>query len=227
MNIPIYILLFFIYSFVGWIIEEIDILIETKELTYRGFLVGPICPIYGFSALIMILLLGEFKDDLFVLFCSSLVVCTVVEYLTSVIMEKIFNVRWWDYSHMKFNINGRVALRNSLFFGLMGVLLVYYINPLLVSLLSSINPNIVSKVAYLLLGIVIMDFIVSFNVLLNLKHMLVLESISVKSKMSKMLRKDNTVEINKAVREKLGSISVFYKKILTSFPGSRFIKRNK
>ena len=68
MNIPIYILLFFIYSFVGWIIEEIDILIETKELTYRGFLVGPICPIYGFSALIMILLLGEFKDDLFVLF---------------------------------------------------------------------------------------------------------------------------------------------------------------
>ena len=222
--IPYYILTFFIYSFIGWIIEEIDILIETKELTYRGFLVGPICPIYGFSSLIMILLLSIFKDNIILLFLSSFIICTLVEYLTSYVMEKMFNVRWWDYSRMKFNINGRVALRNSIFFGIMGVLLVYYINPFLLDLLTRVDYNIISKVAYILFGVCIMDFIVSFNILLNLKKMLILESISVKSKVGNLFKKDNTVEISKAVRDKLSGVSVFYKKVLKSFPGSRLIK---
>ena len=225
--IPYYIILFFIYSFIGWIIEEIDILIETKELTYRGFLVGPICPIYGFSSLIMVLLLSVFKDNIFFLFISSFIICTLVEYLTSLVMEKMFNVRWWDYSHMKFNINGRIALRNSIFFGIMGVLLVYFINPFLLNLLIGFDSRLIFRIAYLLLGLCIMDFIVSFNVLLNLKKMLVLENISVKSKVSNIFRKDNTVEISKAVREKLSSISVFYRKVLKSFPKSKMIKHRK
>lgn len=225
MNIVIYASLFFIYSFIGWIIEEIDILVETKKLTYRGFLVGPICPIYGVSALIMAFLLNGFKDNIILLFFSSFVICTVVEYLTSYVMEKMFHVRWWDYTYMKFNINGRVALRNSIFFGIMGVLLVYYVNPFFLDLLSKIDYNILSKVSYILIGIVIMDFIVSFNVLLNLKKMLVLENISIKGKVGNIFNRDNTVEISRAVRNKLGSISVFYKKILESFPKSKIIKR--
>ena len=225
--IPYYILLFFIYSFIGWVIEEIDILIETKELTYRGFLVGPICPIYGFSSLIMILLLSVFKENIIILFISSFIICTLVEYLTSYVMEKMFNVRWWDYSHMKFNINGRVALRNSVLFGIMGVLLVYLVNPFLLDILTLVDYGIISKFAYILLGICIMDFIVSFNVLLNLKKMLILESISVKSKVGSLFRKDNTLEISKAVREKLGGVSVFYKKVLKSFPGSKLIGKIK
>ena len=225
--IPYYILLFFIYSFIGWTIEEIDILVETKELTYRGFLVGPICPIYGFSSLIMILLLSVFKDNIILLFLSSFIICTFVEYLTSYVMEKMFNVRWWDYSQMKFNINGRVALRNSLFFGIMGVLLVYYINPFLLDLLTKVDFNIISKVSYILFGVCVMDFIVSFNILLNLKKMLILESISVKSKVGNLFKKDSTVEISKAVRDKLSGVSVFYRKVLKSFPGSRLIKSMK
>lgn len=227
MNIQIVIALFFIYSFIGWIIEEIDILVETKELTYRGFLISPICPIYGFSAIIMVYVLGGFANNLFILFSSSLIICSFVEYMTSLIMEKIFNVRWWDYSHMKFNINGRIALRNSLFFGLMGVLLVYYVNPFFVGLLSKVDLSILTRIDYLLVGLLIMDFIISCMILFGLKKMLVLEQISIKSKISNLVRKDNTVEIGKAVREKIGSLSVFYKRILKGFPKLKIIRKRK
>jgi len=218
MDLNTIVMLFFIYSFIGWIVEEIDILIETKKLTYRGFLVGPICPIYGVGSLLMVLTLSEYVGSPFIIFCASFIMCSFVEYMTSLILEKIFHVRWWDYSHMRFNIEGRIALRNSVLFGIAGILLVYHINPFLLNIISSINESLFIKIEFGLIGLFVMDLIVSLCILFNLKKMLVLEQLTLRGRISNMINKDNTVEISKAVRDKISSASIFHSKILRSFP---------
>ena len=125
----LYFALFLIYSFLGWVIEVASCSKIQKKFVDRGFLIGPYCPIYGTAALIIILLLKKYENDLAVLFVMSIVVCSVIEYVTSYIMEKLFKTRWWNYSDKPFNINGRICLSNSFLFGFLGVLLVYFINP--------------------------------------------------------------------------------------------------
>ena len=107
-----YFLLFIIYSFLGWCIESIYCMIEQRKVVSRGFLIGPYCPIYGWGALIMIFTLQRYLNDPIVLFVMGALVASVIEYITSLVMEKIFHARWWDYSHMKFNVNGRICLTN-------------------------------------------------------------------------------------------------------------------
>ena len=99
--------LFIIYSFIGWTIEMVACAIANKKIVNRGFLVGPYCPIYGFSSLIMIGVLQKYLNDAFVLFIMAIFICTFTEYITSYIMEKIFHARWWDYTNIPFNLNGR------------------------------------------------------------------------------------------------------------------------
>ena len=123
LNIKIYFLLFLTYSIFGWIMEMIVTLITDKEIVNRGFLIGPYCPIYGTCSILMILLLNRITDSI-LLFVLSIIICSVGEYLTSYLMEKIFKARWWDYSRMKFNLNGRICLRNCLFFGILGFLMI-------------------------------------------------------------------------------------------------------
>ena len=119
-------IIFMFYSFVGWIIESAYVYYCTKKIMNRGFLIGPCCPIYGFGCLIFILILPKYLDDPIVLFVLAATICSVLEYITSWIMEKLFKARWWDYSNKKFNINGRICLENAMGFGL-GALLVMYI----------------------------------------------------------------------------------------------------
>lgn len=122
-------LLFFIYSFLGYIVESTSVsMIEKKVVWNRGFLVGPYIPIFGTGAMIMVLTLQKYKDEVVALFIMSMVVCLTIEYLCSLIAEKLFNLRWWNYSDKLFNINGRICLQNGILFGLAGVLVVKYVN---------------------------------------------------------------------------------------------------
>ena len=121
-----YFLYFIIYSFIGWLMEVICKLFEYKRFINRGFLIGPICPIYGFGVLFIILLIGNDRNDILSVFLKAILICSVLEYLTSYFMEKLFKARWWDYSDKKFNIAGRICLENALSFGI-GALAVIYI----------------------------------------------------------------------------------------------------
>ena len=109
-----YFLYFIIYSFLGWTMEVICKLVELKKFVNRGFLIGPICPIYGYGVLAIVLIIGSFKGDLLAVFLKSILVCSILEYLTSYLMEKIFKARWWDYSNKKFNLNGRICLETKI-----------------------------------------------------------------------------------------------------------------
>lgn len=127
---------FVLYSFLGWMCETIYCSIDDKKFVNRGFLNGPFCPIYGTGALLVIDIFMKYKDDLLVLFILSVVITSIVEYITSYLLEKIFNLQLWDYSTYSFNLNGRVCLKNSLLFGVLSILAVEVIHPAVEGFLS-------------------------------------------------------------------------------------------
>ena len=132
-DVRVYFLLFMIYAMSGWLMEVICKLIQYKRFINRGFLIGPYCPIYGYGALLITFLLRKYTDDPIILFFMAIIICGVLEYLTSYFMEKIFKARWWDYSQKKFNINGRVCLNTIIPFGILGIFIMYVSNPFLLS----------------------------------------------------------------------------------------------
>ena len=110
-------LYFFFYSFVGWIWESSYVSILTKRLTNRGFLTGPMLPIYGSGAVVMLCATYPVQSSDIGIFLLGLIVATILEYVTGVVMETLFQVRYWDYSDKKFNIQGHICLSSSLAWG--------------------------------------------------------------------------------------------------------------
>ncbi len=214
-DIMFYLLLFIIYSFIGWVIEVIYVYYDEDKLVNRGFLIGPCCPIYGVSSILMIFLLDKYKPNLEVLFVMAVLICTITEYLTSLIMEKLFNTRWWDYSKQKFNLNGRICLKTSIAFGLLGVLLIYVINPFISSLLLKFNPIVLIVVSSIFLIVFLIDLCISFNIISKLELNQVL------------LKIDNTDTISRKVREKIASKSILMKRLINAFPGFKITNINK
>lgn len=122
-------LCFALYSFLGWCCECLYCFACDKKWVNRGFLNGPVCPIYGFGATIVVVLLAPFRHRLPLLFLAGMALTSALEYFTSWLMEKLFRTRWWDYSTYPCNIRGRVCLRNSLLFGLLSVVAMELVNP--------------------------------------------------------------------------------------------------
>ena len=201
-----YFSLFIIISFLGWICEIIYIFIETKKISNRGFLIGPYCPIYGAVTVLMFILLKKYQDDLLVLFVLSSIICTIAEYITSYVMEKIFKTRWWDYSHMKFNLNGRVCLLNSILFGFGAIILFKIILPFIVPLLYKIPNNIFFFISGALLSIFVLDLCISCNIIFKFKD--TVENI----------QKDYTGEISEKVRKVVMEKSYLLRRLVLAFP---------
>jgi uncharacterized membrane protein len=103
-----------------------------KRFVNRGFLAGPFCPIYGFGALLVICLLQPVAASVPVVFLSGLMVTSVLEYFVGWLLETIFSTKWWNYENQKFNLNGRVCLKNSVMFGLLCVVLIKILHPTMV-----------------------------------------------------------------------------------------------
>lgn len=130
-----------IYSFFGWVYESILCSITSGSLVNRGFLNGPVCPVYGFGALVVVLAFWwEPGIRVWNLFFSSMVLTCTLEYLTSWAMEKLFHARWWDYSQYRFNINGRVCLLGAVAFGAFSVLLIKVVHPRVSAFVDGFSP---------------------------------------------------------------------------------------
>ena len=201
-----YFMLFIIYSFIGWSIEVVGKLIEKHKFINRGFLVGPICPIYGWGCIAIILLLSKYISSPIVLFLMAIIICSLLEYFTSYFMEKIFHVRWWDYTRRKYNINGRICAETMIPFVLLGCLVVYIVNPIFTGLLNKIPVNILNILAIIIFTIYVIDNIVSLSVMFGFKWTL------------KTAEKDGTEEITKKVREVLLKRNLLYKRLVNAFP---------
>ena len=151
-TIEIYFLLFISYAFLGWCMEVTCKFIQYKKFINRGFLIGPYCPIYGWGALAITILLKRYMEDPLVLFVMSTIICSIIEYLTSYFMEKKYHARWWDYSNKKFNINGRICLETLIPFGILGVAIMYGTNPILFKSYNQI-PQLVINILTVILFI--------------------------------------------------------------------------
>lgn len=208
-DLKVLFLLFIIYSVTGWIIEVIATYPDTKCFVNRGFLIGPYCPIYGNCAIAMILLLHNVTNPI-LLFILSIIICSAGEYVTSYVMEKLFHARWWDYTKNKFNINGRICLINSLAFGVLGFLLIKFVNPFVVGLITKLSPSMMNILFYTILILFLIDNVISFKVIFKIKNMSV-----------KYVHLDNTKEITEKVK-KILSDNVLAKRVFKAFPNIRF-----
>lgn len=208
-NICYYFLEFISFSFVGWCVETVACSItEKKPVLNRGFLIGPYCPIYGSGALLALLLLEKYYHDPIALFILAVVGASVLEYVTSYIMEKLFNARWWDYSHMKYNINGRICLQNAFLFGIMGLIFIYFVNPFYEFLLGKFSPLALEIVSCSLFVVFFVDTIVSFHVISRLK-------------INTKILKDSSAEISEQVKQELRKERLLKKRLLNAFPGMK------
>ena len=172
MNLYKLFLLFLIYAILGWIIEVANSLIVHKKFVNRGFLIGPYCPIYGWGSIFMILFIKN-TGDIIGTFLKIVFICAVLEYTTSYIIEKLFKTRWWDYSKNKYNINGRICLETMFLFGIGGCILLYLVNPFIISIYQMIPNLLMTIITFTLFIIFVSDMIVSFNIINGLKNTLI------------------------------------------------------
>lgn len=212
----IYFALFMIYAVAGWIMEVTLFLCQEKKFINRGFLIGPYCPIYGVCCLLMIATFQQYSHSPLTLFVMAAVLCTVVEYLTSVVMEKLFDTRWWDYSQVPFNINGRVCLHNSVIFGVLGFILVYSVNPILEQALRSIPSDILLGFSLASFVLFLADNITSFNLMARMKWTA-----------HSIVNKESTEEITEKLKEFLRNKSIFSRRLLYAFPDFRSLIKEK
>ena len=141
--------------------------IEAKKIINRGFMIGPYCPIYGWGALAITILLKRYIDDWIVLLFMSIITCGILEYATSYVMEKLFHARWWDYSRRKYNINGRVCLETLIPFGILGLTIMYITNPFILSILEKVPQNVLNIIAIVLFIIFTIDGAISLKIVSN------------------------------------------------------------
>lgn len=162
-----FIIYFIVYSFAGWVLESVSKTIEQKKWVNSGFLNGPFCPIYGFGALIMLVGLNFLKEKPILLFIAAFVLLSIWEYLVGLFLEKVFKTKYWDYSHLKFNIQGRVCLKNSIFWGVLGVLFICYIHPLVETYIKKIPINILFYSGLIIVILMLVDLVISIIAVTN------------------------------------------------------------
>lgn len=221
-TICIYILFFFVYSFLGWCLEVICKLITEKRFINRGILIGPICPIYGYGVLIMTLFFRKYLNDPITLFILIIVSCSILEYFTSYFLEKVYHTHWWDYSTKKFNINGRICLETMIPFGILGLLMMNYMNPIVFNLLNILPNYLIYILSTILLITYIIDNIISCKIIYNIQKL----SKEIQSK--QIIKKDDTERITRLVRKQIEkSMKLLDRRLIHAFPHLEMLKFKK
>lgn len=180
---------FIIYSFLGWVLESIFRSFCEKKIINTGFLIGPICPIYGCGAIIMILFLKNFSNSKILLFIMSIIFLSLWEYIVGVILEKLFKTKYWDYSDHKFNYKGRICLTNSIAWGFLGVLFIDFIHTGIINLLKNVDVLYLKIIVPILLILILTDAIISIVKTKNIKGTL-----------------EKVEKLNEQIKEKLAEI---------------------
>lgn len=164
---------FLVYCFFGWIIESTYVSVKTKKLTNRGFLRGPVIPIYGCGAMMMVFCAAPFTKWPVAVFFAGLLGCSVLEYCTGMIMEAIFKVRYWDYSNTKGNINGYVCWWASLSWGFLTLGMNYFVHKHVAALSNLLSPLALRIITSLGAGLFIIDLTLSVKAALDLRNLIV------------------------------------------------------
>ena len=203
------VLLFFVYSFIGWCIEVTLKYFQFRRFINRGFLTGPILPIYGAGAVLITLAVGDisrFEYAVGTTFAISFILCGALEYGTSWVLEKRFHARWWDYSQKPMNLHGRIWIGNLVLFGLGGVAIVHAVNPVLYGLLAAIPRTAQELLSAGLLAVFSADAAMSHFIMKLVKAGI------------EGSEADDTEQINAEIRLLLSDRSVFHRRFADAYP---------
>lgn len=172
-TVKLYTLYFFFYSAAGWLVESCYCSVPARKWINRGFLTGPLCPIYGTGAVVLVLFLGPIMERAIyipgierqisitpaIVFLCGIVLCDIVEFITSVLLEKLFHARWWDYSEKPFNIQGRICLGHSFYWGIGSMVFLYLIHPFVSGVIDKIPRDNIHLILGAALGIFLVDLL--------------------------------------------------------------------
>lgn len=172
-NVWQWFLFFYIYCFFGWIWETCYVSIRQRKFENRGFMNGPFLPIYGFGAMAILLAAIPVRQIPPLVFILGLISSTVLELLTGMGMQKLFHVRYWDYSRNKFNYKGHICLKSSLAWGAFSLLMIYGIHKPVENLVMSLHQQFGSFITFILTMVVAADFSTSFKTAMELKNILI------------------------------------------------------
>lgn len=154
------IIYFFIYSFIGWLMEVVFAMFVERQFVNRGFLFGPICPIYGYGAILLIISLRKMKNNKISKFFVSAISFSIFEYIVSFLLELFFNQRWWDYSNDILNIKGRVSIIYSIVWGMLAILFIDKLHPWVKKKLDKIINKIGKKIRIIILILMINIYVI-------------------------------------------------------------------
>ena len=161
--------LFFIYSFAGWCMEVCYAALRRKKFVNRGFINSPVCPIYGFSAVLFAVFLPKLTERPFFLFLGGMLLASLMEYATGMLMEKIFQRKLWDYSEIKYNLSGYICMRYCLLWGVLALVSMLFLNPLLCGILKEIPGPVTLAAQWLAAGLLLLDFVTTSMAVLGMK----------------------------------------------------------
>ena len=167
-----WVLLFFFYCFCGWVWESCYVSLCQRRWVNRGFLHGPLLPIYGSGAILILFVTLPVEDSLVLIWLLGMLAATALEYVVGAAMEKIFRVRYWDYSKHRFNLNGHICLSSSIAWGFFSILLVRFLHPPVGRLLGDIPSWCVDPLALVLTVAFTVDVVRSVQAALDLREML-------------------------------------------------------
>ena len=167
-----WVLLFFFYCFCGWVWECCYVSLCQRHWVNRGFLHGPLLPIYGSGAILILLATIPVAEDLRLVWLFGMIAATALEYVTGAVMERVFKVRYWDYSNQKFNLNGHICLSSSIAWGFFSILLVRFIHPPIAHLLARVPALCVDPLAHALTVVFTVDVVRSVQAALDLRDLL-------------------------------------------------------
>ncbi|NLL77525.1 MAG: putative ABC transporter permease [Clostridiales bacterium] len=164
---------FYFYCFFGWCFESAYVSLRSRHLVNRGFMRGPFLPLYGSGAIMMLVVSMPFQHNLFQTYVAGCIGATLLEYITGVVMEALFKVRYWDYSEQKFNFRGYICLSSTLAWGGLTVLMTRILHKPIEQLVLDIPNNILAIIVFILTIYIVADFTLSFKAAIDLRDILV------------------------------------------------------
>ena len=231
---------FFIYGFLGWCTEVAFAAVVDRKFVNRGFLNGPICPIYGIGIISVAFILHDYQNDIVKLYCLSAIVVTLLEWMTGIVLEKLFHHRWWDYSHLPLNIQGYICLPFSLAWGVACVVVIHYIHPFTLKLIHFIPEFLAVGMIAALAVVFTADVYVTVHEIfkLNMKLKKMQEIADDMENISEYLGENlsknviNTMErreerkkrLEESLQEHFSAISYSNKRLLQAFPRMQSLK---
>ena len=188
-----WLLFFYIYCFSGWVFESTYVSICHRKLVNRGFLNGPMIPLYGFGAITVLFAALPFREFPVLVYLVGMIAATLLEYVVGVVMEAIFKVRYWDYSSNKFNLKGYICLSSSIAWGFLSVILIYGIHRPIENFVQRQSFFMVSTSAFLITVLFVADFMASLRTALDIRDT-ILQAERMKEELNRMRRRIEIID---------------------------------